>query len=37
MSKKPGIFIAMHGQFYQPSEVVRDGETGTFIPIGNEK
>ncbi|KAH8861262.1 hypothetical protein EWB00_006788 [Schistosoma japonicum] len=33
MSKEPGIFIAMHGKFYRPNEVVRDEDTGNFIPI----
>ncbi|CAH8288112.1 unnamed protein product [Schistosoma turkestanicum] len=37
MSKKPGIFIAMHGQFYPPNEVARDEVTGNFIRIGNSK
>nr|CAH8839834.1 unnamed protein product [Trichobilharzia regenti] len=36
MSKEPGIFIAMHGKFYRPHEVVRDVESGNFIPIDDK-
>ncbi|CAH8500947.1 unnamed protein product [Heterobilharzia americana] len=35
MSKESGIFLAMHGKFYQPNEVVRDKESGCFIPINS--